>query len=55
MEHNGGLVDEQYIRKSGDISYDIGQRLVVTEEHTKLLIEIIRKLAAGLKTLTAVQ
>lgn len=55
LEHNGGLVDEQYIRKSGDISYDIGQRLVVTEEHTKLLIEIIRKLAAGLKTLTAVQ
>lgn len=55
LEHNGGLIDDQYIRKSGDISYGIGQRLVVHEEHIKQLIEIIRKLVAGLKSLTTVQ
>jgi len=54
MEHNGGLVDEQYLQKSGDISYTVGQRLVIHKEDTLRLIKIIKKLGTGLKTLKPV-
>lgn len=48
LEHNNGLVDEKYIYKSGDISYSIGQRLVVKNSDAYLLLEILRKLGNGL-------
>lgn len=54
MEHNGGLVDDQYIQKSGDISYATGQRLVVHSSDTLRLIRIIKKLATGLQSLKAI-
>lgn len=52
MEHNGGMVDDQYINKSNDRSYIIGQRLVIKEKEIIRLIELTIKLAQGLKTLT---
>lgn len=51
LEHNAGMVDSMYLQKSGDTSYIIGQRLVVHEKDVYELLSIIKKLAAGLKTL----
>ena len=51
MEHNGGLVDEQYVQKSGDASYSVGQRLVIHKSDTLRLLQIIKKLAKGLGSL----
>lgn len=51
MEHNGGLVDSQYVQKSGDISYTLGQRLVVHKDDILRLVGIIKELATGLKSL----
>lgn len=50
VEHNNGLVDQRYIDKSGDISYQIGQRIVVKEKDVNELLHIIEVLATGLKT-----
>jgi hypothetical protein len=51
MVHNAGLVDAQYIHKSGDGSYTVGQRLVIREMEVIKLIRIIEKLGRGLKGL----
>lgn len=51
IEHNGGIVDEKYINQSGDVTYVIGQHLVVHNEDVRELITIIKKLSAGLKSL----
>ena len=51
MVHNGGLVDEQYIHKSGDDSYSAGQRLVIRDMDVTKLIIIVEKLGSGLKSL----
>lgn len=51
MVHNAGLVDEQYIHKSGGDSYSVGQRLVIREMEVIKLIRIIEKLGRGLKSL----
>ena len=48
LEHCGGIVDQQYIERSGDHSYQKGQRLVVKEHDIRDLISIIQKLANGL-------
>ena len=29
IEHNNGLIDERYIQNSGDISYKVGQRVII--------------------------
>ena len=50
VEHNNGLVDQRYIDKSGDISYQVGQRIVVKEKDVNELLHIIEILATGLKT-----
>jgi len=52
IEHNGGIVDDIYVKKSGDYSYRIGQRLVIKNSEAKRLISIIYKLSKGLKELT---
>lgn len=51
FEHNGGVVDEDYLKKSGDTTYKLGQRLVLHKKDVFDTINIIRKLAAGLNTL----
>ena len=50
-EHNNGIVDEKYIQNSGDTVYTIGQRLIVHDSDALHLLEIIRKLGNGLKSL----
>jgi hypothetical protein len=48
LAHRQGLVDEDYITRSGDTSYRVGQRVVVREAAVKECLSLIEKLAAGL-------
>jgi len=48
LAHRQGLVDEDYIKRSGDTLYRIGQRLVVRETSVRECLVLIVKLAAGL-------
>jgi len=49
MVHNGGMVDLQYLQKSNDSSYVVGQRLVIRECDILQLIVILKKLAMGFR------
>lgn len=49
LAHNEGIVDSQYITKSGDISYKEGQRIVVSEKNIDSLIASLEKLGGGIK------
>jgi uncharacterized Zn finger protein (UPF0148 family) len=51
--HRNGLVDTEYLTRSGDTSYAVGQRIVVTGQAVLLLAALITKLAGGLRGLTA--
>ncbi len=48
LEHNGGIVDDRYILKSGDTNYILGQRLIIKPNEVIKLLNIIRKLCTGL-------
>lgn len=50
LAHREGLVDADYIRKTGDQSYREGQRLVVKEAAVRECVALIEKLAHGLAT-----
>lgn len=43
-EHNGGVVDQQYIDDSGDTSVRVGQRIRETKESTSRLTKILSKI-----------
>lgn len=49
LSHNEGIVDETYVAKSGDSSYKIGQRIVISDNDVETLLIILRKLNEGLK------
>ena len=49
LAHRQGLVDEEYIAKSGDTRYRPGQRLVVRAEGVTEAVELVEKLVAGLR------
>ena len=51
IEHQGGIVDPEYLERSGDKSYELGQRIVVKERDAFLFLNIVRKLGSGLLTL----
>ena len=48
LEHNNGLVDQKYLDKSNDMTYTVGQRIVVKETDAYTLLEIVRKLGDAL-------
>ena len=48
IEHCNGMVDQKYIDNSNDNSYSIGQRIVIKEQDAKELLDVLRKLGAGL-------
>lgn len=48
IEHNNGMVDQQYLDKSQDSSYVLGQRIIVKLSDASSLLDIIRKLSNGL-------
>lgn len=48
LAHRQGLVDADYIARSGDTSYREGQRLVVREASVRECLALIEKLARGI-------
>ena len=48
LAHTGGIVDQDYIARSGDTSYAIGQRIVVRDSAVRELLNVLRKLADGM-------
>lgn len=48
LEHNNGIVDQMYIDKTKDASYNVGQRLVVKDEDVLQFLSIVQKLGKGL-------
>lgn len=52
LEHTEGIVDQEYIDKSGDSRFAVGQRLVIQEDTVLRLAELISKLASELRRRT---
>lgn len=48
LEHQHGIVDADYVARSGDPRYRIGQRLVITPADTRRLADLTEKLSAAL-------
>lgn len=48
LSHNEGIVDEAYINKSGDTTYKLGQRIVVSQDDVNKLAQILEKLSTSL-------
>lgn len=44
FQHNEGIVDEDYLNKSGDITYSLGQHLNITESEAIEYLTITEKL-----------
>lgn len=51
VAHRDGIVDREYIDKSGDASYAVGQRLVIREATVLRLAELVAKLVGELRKL----
>lgn len=49
LAHQEGIVDERYVKNSGDVSYKVGQRLVVATGDVEALLMLLGKLGQGLK------
>jgi len=49
LAHQDGIVDERYVKSSGDVSYRVGQRLVVATGDVDALLMLLGKLGQGLK------
>ena len=50
LEHTGGKVDHPYIDSTGDRSYAVGQRIVVTVGDAQEMLGLVRKLASGMRS-----
>ena len=46
FSHNNGIVDQRYLERSGDTSYQLGQRIVLQEKRVREYIYLVRKLAS---------
>jgi hypothetical protein len=55
IEHNNGLIDERYIQNSGDISYRVGQRVIIKNQDAIRLLNYVRKLSDGLSKLGGIR
>lgn len=51
IAHRNGIVDQEYISKSRDTAYTVGQRIVISESNVQELAEILAKLASALRHL----
>ena len=52
MAHRDGIVDQQYKDRANDHRFDVGQRLIVTEEAVYKLVAIVQKLSNCIAILT---
>jgi len=48
LSHNEGIVDEDYIKRSSDASYKVGQRIVVLRKDIEALLTYLDKMSTGL-------
>ncbi len=48
LAHNDGIIDQRYIEKSGDSTYKVKQRLVVSKGDIEILLSLLEKLGSGL-------
>ena len=48
LAHTQGLVDADYIARTGDTAYRIGQRIVIREAAVRECLALTEKLAAGM-------
>lgn len=51
LTHGNGIVDDRYLRKSGDNTYELGQRIVVNNADLTNLLDLIEKIIHGLSRL----
>jgi hypothetical protein len=51
FSHRQGIVDQLYINKSGDATYAVGQRLVARDSDMLELVDLLKKLSDGIRTL----
>ena len=49
LSHNDGIVDQVYLERSGDLSYAVGQRLVIRGQAVEELARLVSKLAQSLR------
>ena len=54
LVHRDGIVDQQYKDRTNDHRFDVGQRLIVTEDGIYKLIAIVEKLSNRIAILTAI-
>jgi hypothetical protein len=51
LSHSEGIIDQDYVNKSGDKTYAVGQRLVIQETTIIRAAYLVSKLVAELKKL----
>ena len=49
LEHQQGIVDQDYLDKSGDTAYALGQRIIVREESIIRFADLLEKLVRSLR------
>lgn len=55
FEHNNGMVDEQYLSKTGDTNYSVGQRLIIRKNEVEEVLKILKKLGDGILFISPIQ
>ncbi len=55
LEHQEGIVDQDYIAKSGDLAYAIGQKLVIKEAAVERLAHLVQELGSRLSVAVRTQ
>ena len=48
LSHNEGIVHKEYLKRSADNHYKLGQRIIVSAQDVELLLLILEKLKVGL-------
>lgn len=54
LAHSDGIVDEKYVAKSGDSTYKVGQRILVSEFDVDTLVRVLSTLVRNIRRLTSV-
>jgi len=48
LVHNKGIVNEEYLERSGDTEFSLGERIAVRDHEAKLFIETVRAMGENL-------
>jgi predicted RNA-binding Zn-ribbon protein involved in translation (DUF1610 family) len=49
LAHTDGIVDQDYIDRSGDPTYRVGQRIVVSTDDARRMLALVRKLSSDIR------